>query len=273
MAKITYYFSHDSNAKDDPKCMLLIDQLGLEGYGIYWVLIEILRDQPEYKYPVNLLPVLAKRYFTSSEKFIAVVRNYELFTIENDSFFFSPSLIDRMQPLEDKREKNRLAGIKSGESRRLKALLEHNEKSEQNTNTRSTDVEQTLNENEQSKVKESKVKKSKVKDSSSGSLSLTNRQSIFYEDLKSHIGLYSKETLRAFYDYWSEPNQPKTKMRCEMEKTWDTPRRLANWARREKTTFAPAAQPVTKAPLLHINDPDAELKKLAEKYNVNYQPA
>ena len=37
------YFPHDSNAKDDPKCMVLIDQLGMEGYGIYWVLIE-LRD-------------------------------------------------------------------------------------------------------------------------------------------------------------------------------------------------------------------------------------
>jgi len=46
--KNAYYFSHDSNAKDDPKCVLLIEQLGLEGYGIYWILIEILRDQPGY---------------------------------------------------------------------------------------------------------------------------------------------------------------------------------------------------------------------------------
>ena len=42
MSKDAYYFSHDSNAKDDPKCMVLIDQLGLEGYGIFWVLIETL---------------------------------------------------------------------------------------------------------------------------------------------------------------------------------------------------------------------------------------
>lgn len=34
MSKDAYYFTHDSNAKDDPKCALLIDQLGMEGYGI-----------------------------------------------------------------------------------------------------------------------------------------------------------------------------------------------------------------------------------------------
>ena len=43
MARTNCYFPHDSNAKDDPKCMILIDPLGPEGYGIYWVLVEILR--------------------------------------------------------------------------------------------------------------------------------------------------------------------------------------------------------------------------------------
>jgi hypothetical protein len=45
MAKDAYYFSHDSNSQDDPKCMMLIDQLGMEGYGIFWALIEKLRNE------------------------------------------------------------------------------------------------------------------------------------------------------------------------------------------------------------------------------------
>jgi hypothetical protein len=73
MKKDAYWFSHDSNAKDDPKSMKLIDQLGLEGYGIYWVLIETLRDQPEYRYPLDMIPILARRYNTSGEKMKAVV--------------------------------------------------------------------------------------------------------------------------------------------------------------------------------------------------------
>lgn len=111
MAKDAYWFSHDSNAKDDPKCMVLIDQLGLEGYGIYWVLVETLREQPEYKYPLHLLPVLAKRYFTSGEKFQTVVRNYGLFCVSENDFFFSDSLNNRMQHLENTREKRKQAAL------------------------------------------------------------------------------------------------------------------------------------------------------------------
>lgn len=108
--KDAYYFPHDSNAKDDPKCVLLIEQLGLEGYGIYWVLIEVLRDQPNYSYPVELLPALARRYNTTAEKIKTVVGNYNLFTIKNDTVFFSESLTRRMIPLEEKRKKLSEAG-------------------------------------------------------------------------------------------------------------------------------------------------------------------
>lgn len=108
--KDAYYFSHDSNAKDDPKCVLLIEQLGLEGYGIYWVLVEILREQPSYKYPLNLLPALARRFNSTHEKFKAVVFSYDLFTVENEMLFFSNSLIERMNVLEEKRLKRSIAG-------------------------------------------------------------------------------------------------------------------------------------------------------------------
>ncbi len=45
-------------------------------------------------------------------------------------------------------------------------------------------------------------------------------------------GKYPAPMIRAFYDYWSEPNQAKTKMRFELQKTWNTAGRLANWANR-----------------------------------------
>lgn len=32
-----------------------------------------------------------------------------------------------------------------------------------------------------------------------------------------------------FFDYWTEPNKSKTKMRYEQEKTWDMGRRLRRW--------------------------------------------
>ncbi|MDP4128473.1 MAG: DUF4373 domain-containing protein [Bacillota bacterium] len=145
MAKDAYYFSHDSNAKDDPKCVMLIEQLGLEGYGIYWVLIEMLRDQPEYKYPLSLIPAIARRYNTTSEKMRTVIGNYGLFTVdEND--FFSLSLIKRMEHYEYKREIARAAGKKSAKVRAL--------------NSGSTDVQPTFNDGSTSKVNNSTVDQS-----------------------------------------------------------------------------------------------------------------
>jgi len=96
MKKDAYYFSHDANAQDDPKCMLLIDQMGMEGYGIYWALIEKLRAEKDYKLPLNVLSPFAKRWGTSKEKVETVVKSYNLFKI-NQNFFFSIRLKQSME--------------------------------------------------------------------------------------------------------------------------------------------------------------------------------
>jgi hypothetical protein len=40
MAKETYYFSHDYNARNDEKIKRMLSKFGMIGYGIYWALIE-----------------------------------------------------------------------------------------------------------------------------------------------------------------------------------------------------------------------------------------
>ena len=138
-----YWFSHDSNARDDQRCVMLIEQLGLEGYGIYWILIETLRDQPQYRYPLVLLPSLARRYNTTAEKMRVVVGNYGLFTVTEDEFFLSPALCRRMVRWDEKRELARLKGLRSGEKRRLAAAARAG--NELQLNHSSTPVELQLN--------------------------------------------------------------------------------------------------------------------------------
>ena len=60
----TYYFPHEYNAKDDPKCERLISVMGMEGYGIFWALLEVLRVQPDYTYPLVNIPIVAHKYYT-----------------------------------------------------------------------------------------------------------------------------------------------------------------------------------------------------------------
>lgn len=162
--KETCYFSHDANAKDDFKIMLLIEELGLEGYGIFWVLVETLREQQNYKYPLKLLSVLARKYNTTLTKLEVVVRNYHLFEIEDDCFFYSNSLNRRMQKMEELIEQRVIAGKISVAKRKQKQVeqlkqleinLSANDSSERPFNDRSTIAQQ---------IKEKKTKENKIKE-------------------------------------------------------------------------------------------------------------
>lgn len=120
--KDAYYFPHDCNAKDDPKCVLLIEQLGLEGYGTFWVLVETLREQPDFRYPLKLIPALARRYNTTTEKMKAVVLSYGLFVVTDGVFFFSESLNRRMQIYLNKKKALSEAGKKGNQIRWKKEI-------------------------------------------------------------------------------------------------------------------------------------------------------
>lgn len=124
--KKSFYFSHDSNARNDEKIIRLRMDYGAKGYGIYFMLIEMLMESSDYKLFKNY-SVLAFHLHSTSEVVQAVIENYGLFEFSDDSdFFYSVSLIQRLKPLEQLRESRRKAGIKSGEARRAKAGVKAN---------------------------------------------------------------------------------------------------------------------------------------------------
>jgi DNA-binding PadR family transcriptional regulator len=45
--------------------------------------------------------------------------------------------------------------------------------------------------------------------------------------------IYQSQLLEAFVDYWTEPNKSKTKLRYELQKTFDIARRLKTWSKNE----------------------------------------
>jgi hypothetical protein len=58
---------------------------------------------------------------------------------------------------------------------------------------------------------------------------IDTRKLKFAHTLKPFLDIYSKETIREFYDYWTEPNKSNTKFRQELEKTWSVNRRIETW--------------------------------------------
>jgi len=59
---------------------------------------------------------------------------------------------------------------------------------------------------------------------------------VFVKTQSNPNGKYSADMVKRFYDYWSEPNHINTKMRFEIEKTFDTSRRLSTWCERDKSS-------------------------------------
>jgi hypothetical protein len=62
---------------------------------------------------------------------------------------------------------------------------------------------------------------------------MKSRQDAFYQSLVPHVGQYGKEMIRAFFNYWSEPNKSQTKFKQEMEITWEIGGRLATWEKNQ----------------------------------------
>ena len=118
--KEAYYFKHFYNARNDRKIKKARLQLGIEAYAIFFMILEVLREQQDFRYPLEDLDVLADDLDVSIQKVEVIVKNYGLFVIDENENFFSVAQINSLKPWIELREANRLKGIKSGIARRNK---------------------------------------------------------------------------------------------------------------------------------------------------------
>lgn len=140
-------------------------------------------------------------------------------------------------------EKNRQIAIERERRRKeLRAQTNTNvhERAQTNTNVTYNDNDSD-NDNESTKVDNIKKTPTNVGGkeiaaavAATHSKSVSDRQKAFYNTLIPFVGKYPNEMLRTFYDYWSEPNRSNTKMRMELERTWDLSRRLATWHKKDE---------------------------------------
>ena len=166
MGKDAYYFSHDSNARNDPKCASLIQQSGMEGYGLYWSLVEMLHEQKGgklEKFPGLIGGIAFQFHMTieaTSKQIEALVKQHFLLR-EDEKYLWSDRVLRNLEERKGKHvakvEAGKQGGIKSGETRRLakqnEAVLEANE-----AVLEANEAVLEANEQKESKVKESKVK-------------------------------------------------------------------------------------------------------------------
>ena len=106
--KKSFYFSHDTNAASDPKILQMLGVYGACGYGWFWMIIELLAEQSDYKlcignkYAYNAIALKTHCEAEQIKQFIADCINE--FTDSNGAGLFasdggkiwSESLLDRM---------------------------------------------------------------------------------------------------------------------------------------------------------------------------------
>lgn len=59
------------------------------------------------------------------------------------------------------------------------------------------------------------------------------REKEFYDQLVPWVSVYGPDMIRKFFDYWRERNKSRTKMRFELQPTWDLAGRLRTWEQKQ----------------------------------------
>ncbi len=111
------YFSHDSNARNSDKIIPLRMRWGAEGYGIYFMILERLREEPEYM-SVKDYNMIAFDLRVDAGKVKSIIEDFGLFVFTDDGkYFYSESFRRRMQKKDAKSEKLSEAGKRGNEKR------------------------------------------------------------------------------------------------------------------------------------------------------------
>ena len=212
MPKDTFYFSHDYDPTGDPKIQAMIGEYGAAGYGLFWRIVEMLHAEENHQLPKKeyLFLAIAKQMLTNAEQVVKFIEDctnrFELFISDGDHFWSNRVYqnIDKKNSISVKRS---MAGKEGAIAKQVQAIAKQNEAKER-------------------KEKENRRKKKEE--------IVGDPQRVFYESLVNYVSTYGADMVRSFYDYWSEYDIKKIKMRWQMEKTWEVQKRLATWSRRDK---------------------------------------
>lgn len=158
MAKEAYYFSHDANARQDEKILMMLSEHGWEGYGIYWALIEMMFESSDTVLNHNKVKGISFSYnidITLLQSVINTCITEQLFSSDGEQFW-SESLKKRKSKYHELKTKKSDAG-KKGMAKRWS-----NQDSDNTVITKDNTSNNTVitkdNKGKEKKEKESKTK-------------------------------------------------------------------------------------------------------------------
>ena len=192
MSKETFYFSHDYNARNDIKIQALLADQGAVGYGVYWIIVEILHEESGKKLKLNNLTyiAIARQASTSVEQVKTIVEcclEYELFS-EKDGCFYSKRILKNINKRMDISEKRAKAGRISANKRKKATSVEQKSTSAEESPTKS-------NKEKERKEKERKEKSTVDTNVSMSDATHPTQEKVYFKEL---INFFNDETQGIF---------------------------------------------------------------------------
>ena len=107
--KETFYFAHDYNARNDPKLQNVLFDLGVEGIGVFWCIIEQLYEQGG-KLPLHYCKSIAFALHVDFKCVERLVNDYGLFKNDGENMW-SESVLNRLNRRSERSGKRKLAAM------------------------------------------------------------------------------------------------------------------------------------------------------------------
>jgi hypothetical protein len=277
------YYSHKVESHNHWKFKALRRVYKWDGEGKFWALNNMIAEADGCKLDIsteNRKKAIAVELDFNSKEFEEYI-NFLASECElihySDGFIMTDTTQEILSEINEKREKERerKAYKKTFQSKNVT----ENKKGEAEITdfqpeSKDGDAEKEQSKVNKSKVNKSKVNKSKEEDSLVGEAptpqknllekqeKMKIREKEFYASLIPFSSAYPKDMLRSFFNYWKEPNKSRTRMKFEMEETWDLKLRLLRW---EKNNYKFDKNPKSNDPPSLIENHKSEYQKAIEK--------
>ncbi|RYE26229.1 MAG: DUF4373 domain-containing protein [Sphingobacteriales bacterium] len=124
--KESQWFTHEVGTYNTPQMLELISNYGMAGYGNWWILMEVLRMEDDYKYDVskpysyNTISLAFRAPKEEVKVFIDdCINKFDLLQTDGE-YIWSSSLLERMQYLEKKKKFYKERASKGGKATKEK---------------------------------------------------------------------------------------------------------------------------------------------------------
>lgn len=140
--KESFYFPHDYNAISDPKMTLLLLEGGLSAVAIYWIIIELLHQQPSWKISIQAFEWCIRFYshFEAENQQLLNKIQHALITsqllLKEGDFIFSQRVLENKKNRENISKARSEAWKKSAERRANSTIVEQNSTRVQQNSTK-----------------------------------------------------------------------------------------------------------------------------------------